>query len=73
MKIEVDGYDADLRLKVPEECGIKVFGNTYAAYLKAVGLVKDGNDYVTDRFDSSAVRLSLTLDDDLRHFSIDFH
>jgi hypothetical protein len=73
VKIDINGYDADLRLRVPEECGIKVFGNKYAAYLKAVGLVEDGNDYVTEHFDSSAVRLSLTLDDDLRHFSIDLH
>ncbi|UCD95404.1 MAG: hypothetical protein JSU69_04975 [Candidatus Zixiibacteriota bacterium] len=70
VNVEIDGYDADFRLKIPDGCGIKVQGDKYMSYLKTLNLEERAGNYVTAGFDSAATKVSLKLSDDLRHLSI---
>ena len=70
VNVEIAGYDADFRLKVPDGCGIKVQGDKYASYLKTLNLEERAGNYISAGFDSAATKVSLRLADDLRHLSI---
>lgn len=75
VNIEIIGEDAVFRLKAPDSCGlkVKVSGSNYDGYLKSINLVENGDYFVSDNFDSSAVRVNLDIDDNLRSFSIDYY
>jgi len=73
VNISVSGDDVDLRLKIPEGCGIQVLGDEYASYLKAFGLQEDESGFHTDGFDTATVKLSVELGDLLRHLSIGYY
>lgn len=68
--LNIDGYDAGLRINIPAEAGVKVLGEAYADYLEKLGYLKMENFYVTEGFDSASVQIILTLDKDLRHLSL---
>ncbi len=68
--IKVEGYDAGLRVNVPSEAGVKVFGEAYSDYLEKIGYMKMEDYYVTEGFDSTSIHITLRLDEDLRHLSL---
>lgn len=71
--VSAEGYDADLRIKLPEGCGVKVPGDNYASYLRTVGLTKQETAFVSEGFEEADVKITLNLAEDLRHLSIDYY
>ncbi len=69
--VNVEGSEAQLRLRVPNESGLKVAGSDYTVYLKALGLVEQNGFFMTNGFDTSKVQISLSVDKGLQHLSID--
>jgi len=73
VNMKVTGDDAKLRLKIPEQCGLRVAGEEYGDYLETLGLVAEGRYYHTGGFDTASVKLTVELDPDLRHLSVDYY
>jgi hypothetical protein len=73
VNVEINGYDADFRIRVPDGCGIKVQGDKYASYLITRGLEEQEGGYISTGFDDAETKVSLMLTDDLRHFSINYY
>jgi len=71
VSVAVKGADTKLRLRVPREAGLKVSGVDDPEYLETVGLVRDGDNFVTPGFDTSTPQLRVELDDRFRSLSID--
>ncbi|HWR82428.1 MAG TPA: hypothetical protein VN285_03935, partial [Candidatus Deferrimicrobium sp.] len=72
VEVEIAGQDSNLRLRVPQTVGLKVFGEDYKAYLVRVGLLADNGGFVTPGFDTLPTKIEVRLDDRLGSFSIDF-
>ncbi len=68
--LTIRGDDARLQLDVPENCGIKVTGGEFAGYFEAIGMSRDGHYFITDGFDAASIRLTMNIDGELRHLSI---
>ena len=71
--MKIVGEDAGLRLKVPQQCGLRIAGDSYQSYLESMGLTAGANFYQSDGFDTASVKVILDLDPDLRHLSIDYY
>jgi len=72
VKIDIVGEDTNLRLRVPQNIGLKVFGEEYHSYLAQIGLMKSNGGFVTVGFDTVKNKIEINLDDRLGSFSIDF-
>jgi hypothetical protein len=72
VKIDIVGEDANLRLRIPQNIGLKVRGEDYRSYLDRVGLIKSNEGFVTSGFDTVKNKIEVNLDDRLGSFSIDF-
>lgn len=72
---EIKGDDVSLRVRVSEECGLKlnISDENYSDYLESLNLVKTENYYISENYDSSIVKLNLKLDDKLRKISIGYY
>jgi hypothetical protein len=70
LEINITGEDARLRLRVPEQAGLKVSGDEYSNYLKNIGLIETDGDYFSEKYDSTEIRIDVMLDSDLQHLSI---
>ncbi len=72
---DIIGNDASLRVRLAEGCGLKVDVSeaNYVDYLESLNLVKIEDYYISENYDSSAVKLNLKLDDKLRKISINFY
>jgi len=70
--ILIDAVDSDFRLNVPAECGVEVIGNQYASYLSRSGFINIENNYYTEGYDSSAVKVRLDIPAGLNNLSLDF-
>ncbi|RKX17073.1 MAG: hypothetical protein DRP51_11475, partial [Candidatus Zixiibacteriota bacterium] len=72
---DIIGNDASLRVRIAEGCGLKfnVSEANYVDYLETLNLVKTEDYYISENYDSSAVKLNLKLDDKLRKISINFY
>jgi len=71
VSLDINGKNSQLRLRCPEKAGLKILGENYAGYLKTLGYVKGDGCFLSSGFDSSKVQISLKLNDDLKHLSID--
>jgi hypothetical protein len=71
VSVEIRGKDADFRLRIPDEAGIKVASDEYHGYMKSLALDKVGDFYQTEGFDTLKVRVFLKLDNDLRRLKIE--
>jgi hypothetical protein len=72
---EISGDEASFSLNAPRNCGlkVKVSGNNLNNYLESHNLVKNGEFFVSENFDSAAVKLNLKLDDNLQSVSVSFY
>lgn len=68
--VDVSGDEADLRIRIPADCGIKITGKEYASYLKDLNLIEEASDLISEGFDSAATKISFNLDDGLHYLSI---
>nr|MBN2278345.1 hypothetical protein [candidate division Zixibacteria bacterium] len=73
VSVRIGGIDNSLKIKLPSGCGVKVLGDKYGNYLERIGFGILADDYVTNGFDTSGIKVSLILPEELRHFSIDFY
>jgi hypothetical protein len=71
--INVGGADADVRLRLPTNVGVKISGVTDKDYLSRVGLVEQGGVYVNPGYDTLKSKISVGLDDRFSSLSIDFY
>ena len=73
VKINIVGDDSRLRLRVPKEIGLKILGTDYEALLSHIGLKElESGIFINDRYDSSATKVEVELDDRLGSFSLDY-
>lgn len=73
VKITVNGDDSRLRLRVPQELGIKIMGDDYSNYLNKLGMVEfDSVSFVNEGYDDFENKVDITLDNRLSSFSIDY-
>jgi hypothetical protein len=68
--ISVAGDEAELRLKLPKEAGIKIVGDKYSAYLEKLGYEVLDDGFVSGDYEAAAVKILITLDDNLGSLSI---
>ena len=72
VRIEVEGIDTRLRLRVPETIGLRITAGEYGDYLERIGLIDMDGLYITEGYDSTTTKVEMEVDDDLSSFSIDF-
>ncbi|MEW5924470.1 MAG: DUF5668 domain-containing protein [Candidatus Zixiibacteriota bacterium] len=68
--IDVSGNDADLRIRIPADCGIKITGKEYAPYLKDLKLIEEDAGLISEGFNEATTRISFNFDDGLRYLSM---
>jgi hypothetical protein len=74
LRVTVEGYDSKLRLRLPQESGVRLIGVDDPDYLEEIGLVELDGDYVSELFgDDSVSQIEINLDDSFRSLSIDFY
>lgn len=73
VKVRLDGYDSNLRLRVPYDAGLKIVGHDYNELLDELGLVEQDGFYVNEQSDSLKNKIEIDLDDNLSSVSIDFY
>lgn len=66
--IDIDGNDADLRLRIPKTVGVRILGDEYESYLTRIGFIESGDQFVTEGFDTTKTKIDITLDDYLESF-----
>jgi hypothetical protein len=72
VRVDIVGEDSDLRLRVPQNMGLKVTGEEYHAYLVQIGLLKSNGGFVNEGFDTLEKKIEVDLEERLASFSIDF-
>ena len=73
VRVEVRGDGNILRLRLPEEVGLKIHGLSDQELTEQIGLVEEGADLVTENFAGAATRVEVTLPDEFQSLSIDFY
>jgi len=73
VKVDIVGEDTNLRFRVPQNVGLKIFGEDYKSYLTRLGLISNNGGFTTKGFDTVQSRIEVSLDDRLESFSIDFY
>lgn len=68
--ISVVGDEAELRLKLPKEAGVKIIGDKYSAYLEKLGYEALDGGFVSAGYEAAAVKILVTLDNNLGSLSI---
>jgi hypothetical protein len=72
VKVVVGGEDLKLRLRVPENVGLKITGEDYQSYLTRLGLLEKDGSFINEGFDTLDKKIEVDLDDRLSSLSIDF-
>jgi len=72
VNISIDGQDTNLKLRIPEEVGLRVIGRDYGSYLDRLGMQETDGEWISEGFDSMPVKVNLDIDEALSSFSVDF-
>ncbi|KAA3630920.1 MAG: hypothetical protein DWP97_14305 [Calditrichaeota bacterium] len=73
VKINIVGDESRLRLRVPKEIGLKIFGSDFEALMTHIGLTElEDGIFINEMYDSSATKVEVELDDRLESFSLDY-
>lgn len=70
--VTVGGEKSKLKLRIPENSGLRVYGDEYETYLTRIGLIKKDGFFVNEGFDTLESKIDIHLGDDLKSLSIDF-
>jgi hypothetical protein len=72
--VKIEGDDSSLKLRIPEDVGIKVTGEELESYVKWFGFhpQDEGEGYVNEGFDDFESRIEIELDERLRSVTIDY-
>jgi hypothetical protein len=73
VKVNLQGYDANLRLRVPSTSGLKIKGINDAEYMERVGLKPAQDAFINALYDSTNEKIEVDLDENLSSVSIDFY
>jgi len=71
VNLEINGKESHFRFRYPQKAGLKVLGDNYSGYLKTMGYINRDGYYFSDGYDTSKVQISLKLNRDLSHLSLD--
>jgi hypothetical protein len=71
--IEAAGVDAKLRLRIPNDAGLRISGIDDPDYLRTIGLVERGSDFVTGGYDTQANKINVKLDDRFNSLTLEFY
>lgn len=71
VELRLLGADAEVRLRVPREAGLRVHGQGYDALLEQIGLVKVNDVHQSEDYEAGTPKIDVDLDDRLRSLSID--
>jgi hypothetical protein len=73
VNVELSGYNSDLRLRLPEDAGVRITGDEYAAYMRRIGLLESGGAFVNEGYDSLEYKISIELDERFDGLEIKFY
>jgi hypothetical protein len=71
--LEATGQDANFRLRVPNDVGLRILGAEDGDYLRTIGLVERGKDFVTEGYDTLPNKVNVKLDDRFRSLTVEFY
>ncbi|MBI5266229.1 MAG: hypothetical protein HY851_03250 [candidate division Zixibacteria bacterium] len=71
--LEASGQDANFRLRVPNDVGLRVQGVEDADYMRTIGLIERDRDFVTEGYDTLPNKVNVKLDDRFRSLTIEFY
>ncbi len=73
IRVSIKGVDANLRLRVSEDIGLKVFGEDYRSYLLRIGLIDAGDGtFVSNGYDTLKTKAEVSLDKQLGSVNVDY-
>lgn len=73
INVHVSGEDNSLKLRIPSDLGVRIFGNDYETYLTKIGFTQDSAGfYVNPEYLENEKKVDINLDSDLKSFSLDF-
>lgn len=73
VEFEATGVDAKLRLRVPNDAGLRIRGIDDPEYLRTIGLVESNGDFVTEGYDSMTNKINVKLDDRFNSLTLEFY
>ncbi len=71
--VTVEGENSELRLRVPENAGLKVTGVEDETYLSRFNLVRRNGSFISEGFDTLSNKIQVDLDDRLSSLNIDYY
>lgn len=71
--LEASGQDAKFRLRVPNDVGLRILGVEDADYLKTIGLIERGKDFITEGYDTLPNKVNVKLDDRFKSLTVEFY
>jgi hypothetical protein len=72
VRVTIRGEDSDLRLRVPENTGLRVQGRGYGDLLTRLGFKESPGGFVSDGYDTLQPKYDVDLDEHLSSVSIDY-
>jgi hypothetical protein len=73
VELEASGVDTKLRLRVPNDAGLRIRGIDDPDYLRTIGLVESGGDFVTEGYDTMTNKINVKLDDRFNSLTLEFY
>ena len=73
VEVSLQGHDADLRLRLPEGSGVRVSAEGFAAYLRRIGLLEQGDFFVNEGYDTLPNKVDVDLDERMDNLKIEFY
>ena len=71
--VSIFGDNTDVRLRVPETVGLKVFGREFENYLDVIGLAERDEGFVSAGFDTLPNKIQVRLGDRLSDLTIEIY
>jgi hypothetical protein len=73
VNVVLSGHHSDLRLRLPEDVGVRITGDEYAAYMRRIGLIESEEAFVSEGYDSLPYKISIELDERFDGLEIKFY
>jgi len=70
--VKISGEDSKLKLRIPENVGVRIIGEGYDSYFEKVGMHQSNGWYVRDGNDTLESQVEINMDAKLNSFSIDY-
>ncbi|MEW6411760.1 MAG: hypothetical protein AB1483_04710 [Candidatus Zixiibacteriota bacterium] len=71
--VNISGADSELKLRVPEDVGLKILGRNYESYLTTIGMIEaDDGSFISAGYDTVATKVEINVDERLQSFVLDY-